>query len=234
MSVKLATVPTQSADNMTIRYGENSAAPRRIGLLPSGGARAGAKTDSAKAGIASAGTLPAGRTDEEFVRALREKFGRRLFAFVVRLTGDTNWAEDIVQVTLIRAWRSRGKLINDGETACGWLFTVARRVFIDECRARSLRPVRLTGDDIGARREADEDVDRLVSSLAVAQALASLSVAQRQAIVECFYRGRSVAEAAEVLGVPPGTVKSRLFYGLRALRKVMEERDDKWVLRAAA
>ena len=63
------------------------------------------------------------------MRTLREKFGRRLFAFAVRLTGDTSWAEDIVQVTLIRAWRSRDKIINDGETACGWLFTVARRVF---------------------------------------------------------------------------------------------------------
>jgi RNA polymerase sigma-70 factor (ECF subfamily) len=219
---------------MTIRYGRRSAAPGRIDRLPSGRARAGAKTDSAEPGTAGAGTPPARRTDEEFVRALREKFGRQLFAFVVRLTGDMHWAEDIVQVTLIRAWRSRDKIINDGETACGWLFIVARRVFIDECRARARRPVRLTGDDIGERWEADEEVDRLVSSFAITQALASLSAVQRQAIVECFYWGRSVAEAAEVLGVPPGTVKSRVCYGLRALRKVMEERGDTRDLLAAA
>ena len=57
----------------------------------------------------------------------------------------------------------------------------------------------------------------------IAEALGQLSPAHREVLVECFYRGRSVAEAAAVLGIPPGTVKSRTHYAMRALRLVLEE-----------
>ncbi len=63
-----------------------------------------------------------------------------------------------------------------------------------------------------------------MESWLVADALATLSPAHRAVIVETFYRGRSVAEAAEALGVPVGTVKSRAFYGLRALKLALRER----------
>ena len=57
----------------------------------------------------------------------------------------------------------------------------------------------------------------------VAEALRRLSLAHRQVLVECFYRGCSVAEASERLGIPPGTVKSRTHYALRALKLALEE-----------
>ena len=70
----------------------------------------------------------------------------------------------------------------------------------------------------------DDDVDRALDARQVTDALASLSVDHRQVLIETYYRGRSVAEAATALGVPPGTVKSRTYYALRALRLVLEER----------
>ena len=65
--------------------------------------------------------------------------------------------------------------------------------------------------------------DRAVEGWLVAEALRRLTPAHREVLVECFYRGRSVTEAAALLGVPPGTVKSRTHYALRSLRLVLEE-----------
>ncbi len=68
-----------------------------------------------------------------------------------------------------------------------------------------------------------DETDRAVEAWTIAEALARLSDPHREVLVECFYRGRSVAEAAAVLGIPPGTVKSRTHYAVRALRLVLEE-----------
>ena len=69
-----------------------------------------------------------------------------------------------------------------------------------------------------------DEADRVLESWAVADALAALRPDHRQVLLETYYRGRSVAEAAIVLGVPAGTVKSRAFYALRALKLALEER----------
>jgi RNA polymerase sigma-70 factor (ECF subfamily) len=71
---------------------------------------------------------------------------------------------------------------------------------------------------------APDRTDELLQQWLVVDALRSLSHDHRVAIVECYYGGRTVAEAAERLGVPRGTVKSRLHYGMRALRLALEER----------
>ena len=70
----------------------------------------------------------------------------------------------------------------------------------------------------------DDDADRTLESWAVADALASLRPDHRRVIVETYYRGCSVAEAAATLGIPPGTVKSRTFYALKALKLALQER----------
>jgi RNA polymerase sigma-70 factor (ECF subfamily) len=72
------------------------------------------------------------------------------------------------------------------------------------------------------RVELDE-ADRAVEAWTIAEALERLSPAHREVLVECFYRGRSVAEVAAVLGIPAGTVKSRTHYAVRALRLVLDE-----------
>uniref|UniRef100_UPI001F2288C6 sigma-70 family RNA polymerase sigma factor n=1 Tax=Thermomonospora amylolytica TaxID=1411117 RepID=UPI001F2288C6 len=156
------------------------------------------------------------------MRALYAEHGGPLLGYALRLTqGDRQQAEDIVQETLLRAWRHPDALT--GRPVRPWLFTVARNLAVDAHRARQSRPPE-TGLSEQAPLPAEDDLDRALESWTVAEALADLSPAHRAVILETYYRGRSVAEAARVLGIPPGTVKSRTYYALRALRLALEER----------
>jgi RNA polymerase sigma-70 factor (ECF subfamily) len=100
---------------------------------------------------------------------------------------------------------------------------VARNLVVDGVRARRSRPFEV-GDQALAAVPADDTLDRALLSWEIADALAELRPDHRSVLIETYYRGRSVAEAADALGIPPGTVKSRSYYALRALRLALEER----------
>lgn len=158
------------------------------------------------------------------LRLLYEQHAAPLLTYALRLTGgDRGRSEDIVQETLLRAWRHPEALDPDRGPVRSWLFTVARNVAVDAHRARKARPTEV-GDDALAVLPAVDEIEQALDTWLVADALATLSPDHRAVIVETYYRGRSVAEAASVLGVPAGTVKSRTFYALRALRLALEER----------
>jgi len=165
--------------------------------------------------------------DDRLLRALYSEHAGPLLGFVLRLTsGDRHQAEDIVQETLLRAWRHPDALT--GRPVRPWLFTVARNLVVDAHRARNSRgghhlPLE-PGEEIAGVPPVSDDVDRALESWMVAEAIAELSQAHRAVIIEAYYRGRSVAEASAVLGIPPGTVKSRTYYALRALKLALEER----------
>jgi RNA polymerase sigma-70 factor (ECF subfamily) len=162
--------------------------------------------------------------DEQLMRTACEQHADALWSFCLRLTrGDASRAEDIAQETLLRAWRHPSVLGREPDGVRAWLFTVARNVSIDSWRARSVRPED-SADPADLEIVAPDRTDELLQQWLVVDALRSLSHDHRSAIVECYYGGRTVAEAAERLGVPPGTVKSRLHYGMRALRLALEER----------
>jgi len=175
-------------------------------------------------GVPNAGTAPrAGRVaDEAFVRALYAEHGGALLRYAIHLTGgDRQRAEDLVQETIVRAWRHPEALAD--RPARPWLFAVARNLAVDSYRARQARPPE-TGQAALELLPADDDADRTLESWAVADALASLRPDHRRVIVETYYRGCSVAEAAATLGIPAGTVKSRTFYALKALKLALQER----------
>jgi RNA polymerase sigma-70 factor (ECF subfamily) len=164
-------------------------------------------------------------TDEAMVQALYRQYGAPLMAFAVRLTGgDRRWAEDVVQETLVRAWRNLHDLRTDSGSLMPWLATVARRVVIDDRRRSGSRPLD-TVEDVADRAEpvAAED-ERLLREIIVTDAMMSLSPAHRQVLTETFLLDRTLQEAAEIIGVPVGTVKSRVYYAMRALRVALEER----------
>jgi len=149
-----------------------------------------------------------------------------LHTFAMRRLGDRESAEEAVQDTLLKAWRHRDRFDPARGSEATWLFAIARNVVIDRLRRRQARPV--TGaefDEADDRVGTDDrlEVDRLLETWQVADALAALTPEHRDALVLCHWRGHSVAEAARLLDVPEGTVKSRVYYGLRALRLQLEE-----------
>lgn len=168
---------------------------------------------------------PPDRLDASDLDRLFAEHGRAVLAYATRLTGDRQWAEDATQETLLRAWTHPDAMSPTRGDPRPWLLTVARNVVRDQVRARSARPQEVGGQLLEGNAEpAVEDLDELLQSWVVGDCLAALSPDHRAVLVETFYRGRSVRQAAAVLGVPEGTVKSRTYYALRALRVALEER----------
>jgi RNA polymerase sigma-70 factor (ECF subfamily) len=158
------------------------------------------------------------------VTELYRQYRVPLMSYVLRLTaGDRQHAEDVVQETMVRAWRQADRLDLAEPSLMPWLVTVARRIVIDDKRRRSARPAE-TGDDMLENTPVADTTEDLLRKMVVAEALQALSPAHREVLNETILRDRTVNQAAEVLGVPVGTVKSRVYYALKALRVVLAER----------
>lgn len=169
-------------------------------------------------GTAVAGDL----TAEERMRALYEAHARPVYFFLLRLTfGERQAAEDLLQETMMRAWRRIDVLNRNVATLRPWLLTVAKRVAIDAGRAKQARPAEVGLVDMTALPSADDAIDRMLAVQTIKQALARLTPEHRNVIIEIYYRDRSAVEAAAVLGIPEGTVKSRTYNAMRSLRAAM-------------
>jgi RNA polymerase sigma-70 factor (ECF subfamily) len=158
-------------------------------------------------------------------RSLYAEHGPALLQLATTLTGgDRRRAEDLVQETMLRAWTHRANLDIQHRSIRAWLITVTRRLAIDAYRARRVRPRETELEDhlafAGGQR-----ADARIDEAGIRAAIAALPGPQRQVLTEIYYRDRSVAETARVLQIPPGTVRSRTFYGLRALRRVLAAHD---------
>jgi RNA polymerase sigma-70 factor (ECF subfamily) len=146
--------------------------------------------------------------------------GAELFGYARRSLGDPAAAEDVVQETFVRAWRARDRFDSGLGTLRTWLFTIARRVVIDHARSRAIRRSEPLPVDVAV---ADDAVEKAMVGWQVEEAMRRLRPEHRQVLLETYYRGRSGREVAEELGIPEGTVRSRLFYALRTLRLTLEE-----------
>lgn len=163
-----------------------------------------------------------GPDPQTVMRALHDEHAAALWSYCLRLAGgDRGRAEDLVQETLLRAWRRPAQLTDPSRPARAWLFTIARNLYVDQWRAQRVHPV--YADPEPPTQPVDDEVDGILLTCVVEEALARLSDDHRAVLRECYYRQRSVAEAAALLGVPAGTVKSRLHYALRSLRLALEE-----------
>jgi RNA polymerase sigma-70 factor (ECF subfamily) len=166
-----------------------------------------------------AGVARADATAEELTSRIYAEHGAFLLAFVQRLTGgDRHWAEDVIQETLLRAWRHADEL-NSGlyRSLRPWLTTVARRIVISDWHRRRELPTEV--DDAMLNTLATDDhIERMLQRSVVVNALRKIAPVHRQVIVELYLRGRTVEEVTMLLAVPRGTVKSRTYYALRALR----------------
>jgi RNA polymerase sigma-70 factor, ECF subfamily len=156
-------------------------------------------------------------SDEALIRAVYVQHGQAVLAYATKRTGDRALAEDILQETLIRAWRHREVLVNGTGSVRAWLFTVAGRIVVDRARAMAARPREVAESPAYTPLEGDH-ADH---SLVVYEALQKLSEEHREVIVMLYFRGCSTREAATALGIPEGTVKSRACYALRAMRTLL-------------
>lgn len=166
-----------------------------------------------------------GRSDEhgQLLRAVHDAHAQALMRYVLRLTnGDTHFAEDVVQESLLRLWKKPEVLEQPGESARAWLFTVARNLVIDD--RRSSRYSREFSTDAVPERNMADAINPAVDKWILSDALLSLSKEQRNAIVRAYYLAETVADIAEREQIAEGTVKSRLHYALKALRNALQER----------
>jgi RNA polymerase sigma-70 factor, ECF subfamily len=160
--------------------------------------------------------------DEAGLRAAYREHGAPLFRFALRSLNDRGLAEEAVQETFFRAWRARERyepLIGSLRT---WLFAIARNVVVDMARARKARPV-FSAELPESAIQTEDPAEGILRSTQVEEALRRISDEHRRVIVEIHLRRRTSNEVAAEIGLPDGKVRSRLFYGLKALRAALDE-----------
>ena len=168
------------------------------------------------------------RTDDparaEVMRAIHDTHGPALLRYALRLArGDREFAEDVVQESLLRLWQNTTILSTYSEESTrAWLHTVARNLVIDD--RRSARFNREFHSDTIPERSSPDIFGPAVDKWVVSDALRSLSPEHRAVLVRAHYLGQTAVEIARHEGIPPGTVKSRLHYALRALHVALQEK----------
>ncbi|QHC60140.1 sigma-70 family RNA polymerase sigma factor [Rathayibacter sp. VKM Ac-2760] len=144
-----------------------------------------------------------------------DEHGPALLGFAVNALRDRGLAEDCVQETFLRAWRSRERYSTERASVRTWLFAIARNVIVDAHRSVQRLPRIVPAevlDDV-----AGEQADPL-EPLMMVEALARLSPEHRQVVVAIHLRGESYAEVSAATGVAVATLRTRTFYALKALR----------------
>jgi RNA polymerase sigma-70 factor (ECF subfamily) len=162
---------------------------------------------------------------EAAFRSLYAEHGPALLRLTTALTrGDRGRAEDLVQETMLRAWTHRNSLDIRHRCPRAWLITVAQHLAVDAHRAGRSRPLEAELDEnlpLTGSHRADPSVDEA----GLRAAIATLPGPQQQALTEVHDRDRSAAETARILQIPVGTVRSRVFHSLRALRRTLAAHD---------
>ncbi|MEV0175522.1 sigma-70 family RNA polymerase sigma factor [Streptomyces sp. NPDC050803] len=170
----------------------------------------------------SQNTMATSRTAEsrsDLLGTIMREHRDALVSYAEKMLGDHSLAEDIVQETIIRAWRNSDRLLGTEGSVRGWLFTVTRHLVIDWVRKPHARReiVGVTyNDPVSSTDSTDEVHDALVAR----PLLRRLSPEHRAVLVHIYLCDRSIKETAYILGVPAGTVKSRHHNALRKLRAV--------------
>jgi RNA polymerase sigma-70 factor (ECF subfamily) len=162
---------------------------------------------------------PGALRQERDVREAYAAHSGELYGFAMRSLGDSGLAEEAVQETFVRAWRAGERFDPEVGSLRTWLFAILRNVVIDLSRARAARP-RVAE---GGVEPSVEPLEQALLAWQVEEALRRIGEDHRRVLLETHFRGRPYNEVAAELGVPEGTVKSRVYYGLKAMRVALEE-----------
>ncbi|MEV4350949.1 sigma-70 family RNA polymerase sigma factor [Actinoplanes sp. NPDC049596] len=162
--------------------------------------------------------------DEALIGRIWREHGAVMLGYAVKLTHDRSGAEDVVQEALVRAWRRAGDLDEERGSLRAWLLVVVRNIVTDRIRARAVRATEVGPSSV--ETAIGDHADRVVDTIVVAEGLSRLRPEQRDVIELLYLRGHSTADTAVLLDIPLGTVKSRAFYALRALRTVLSDLNE--------
>jgi RNA polymerase sigma-70 factor (ECF subfamily) len=166
------------------------------------------------------------RGDEAALGELYDRVGRIAYGLAVRVLRDDRLAEDAVQEGFLAVWRSAAGFRAERAKASTWILTLVHRRAVDLVRREERRRTEPLGDDAagGEVVEGTEEAAWLrFERERVQAALGQLPDVQREALELAYYGGFSQSELAERLGVPLGTIKSRMFAGLARLRELLDE-----------
>jgi RNA polymerase sigma-70 factor (ECF subfamily) len=175
------------------------------------------------------------RTDEELVAAvaladedalgeLYDRFGKVAYGLAYRILQDAALAEDAVQEAFLQIWRGAGSYRPERAKASTWLLTFVHRRAVDLVRReQKRRTLPEVGETQAADPGADEEAVQRSRREIVQDALRRLPAEQREPIELAYYGGLTQSELAERLGQPLGTIKSRMFTGLKRLRVLLAE-----------
>ena len=154
--------------------------------------------------------------------ALYGRYGRRLFRFGVQHLSDQGLAEEMVQETFVRLWRTAGRFDAEKSSVGTYLYVIARSVAADIRKRPSSRPL-MSVDDVNVPPIPDS-VDQILDSVIVREAFDTLGPAHAEVIRLAHEEGLTQQQIADRLVLPLGTVKTRTFHGMRALRAALIER----------
>ncbi|SDT61360.1 RNA polymerase sigma-70 factor, ECF subfamily [Pseudarthrobacter equi] len=158
--------------------------------------------------------------DEDAVESLYREHGTALRRFVLSASRDPQLAEDVVQETVLRVWQQAPDI---NGSIRSYLYRTARNIMIDNYRRAQRRPAETLEGEPTRQAGVMERVDGLLNRVLIEEALLRLSKEHRDVLVALHYRRFTVNEAAAQLNIPSGTVKSRAYYAVRALRTILDE-----------
>lgn len=158
--------------------------------------------------------------DEDVVAAIYRDHGAALKRFILSASRDPQLADDVVQETVMRVWQQAPEITGSLRS---YLFRTARNILIDNYRKAQRRPHETTERELVDPVDGAGRVDELLNRVLMEEALLRLSSEHRDVLVALHYRRYTVQEAAQTLNIPTGTVKSRAFYAVRALRTILDE-----------
>jgi len=165
------------------------------------------------------------RGDESAMAAFYREHGRVVLAQVLLVTGERALAEEITQDTMLAVWRGAGSFRGESSVR-SWVIAIARRQTRDRLRTRRLRVVEDTflADQPGSGPGPEATALDRAELAAVTTAIRELATSHREVLGLAFGSGLSLPEVADVLEIPVGTVKSRLFAARAALSRMLNEK----------